>query len=1052
MISSVSELILAALGVLLVFNVLAYVIRYVRHRPSDRFPPGPPRVPLLGSYPFLLALNYRHLHRAAAKLSELYGSNILGLYLGPLPAVIVNDHALVRQVLHRSEFEGRPDLFLARLRDEQYARRGIFFTDGDSWRDQRKFFLKTLHEYGFGRRNDNVEQDLQAGLEELISLLKEGPKHDHERALLNASGYALCPQLFFALFSNVMLRMLTASRLEREDQAVLFEVGANSLAFHRQGDDYGLALSYIPWIRHVLPGFSRYRLLREVNQKANGVIKSLAEQCEKTYDENDTRCFIDAYIREIRRNGTKATTGTDCFGFEYDQLVIGCADFLVPAFSAVPAKLGLMLERLVSNPEVVKRMLEEIQLNVGHVRLPLLDDRANMPYCEAVVREALRIDTLVPSGIPHVATVDTELAGYQLPRGTLVINGLDKVNHQEDIFENAESFRPERFLDVDGKLCLAKDMSLPFGAGKRVCAGETFARNALFLTVTTLVQQFEFCTECPPEPKHHLTGVIRTTPDYRIKFSCFYSLRTIRHGTGSVTSEMFITTSVLLWGTVCSLLLYYFYRSTFNRPAKFPPGPPRLPFLGDYGTLLLINNRHLHKAATALCNFYRTKLLGVSLVNFPAVVVNDLALAREVLNRKEFDGRPDLYLARMRDKNFNLRGIFFTDGPNWKEQRWFILRYLRDYGFGRRFPAHEAEVNSELLNLIDVLKHGPKFEHEKSVMKDGYVKCPNILFAPFASAFLQIVTGERFTREESGILYETGKNAMVFQRKGDDYGTILSYFPWTRFIYPISRKYEAIRNASLAVNNFIDSIINKYQSSYDENHIRCFLDLYFQEMKKTTPKEANEFTFQPDQMVLGLVDFFFPAISGATTQVAMLLERLLHNPHVVERMQQEIDQVVGQGRLPTLDDRPYLSFTEATLREGMRIDTLVPSGVAHRAQSDTTLQGYELPKDCFLLIGMDAMHNQKEYWGDPETFRPERFLDDAGKLCLAKDMSLPFGAGKRLCAGETFARNIMFLTLAALMQNFNLRQPPSDRLPDLSKRSTGVIISPADYWLRFEPR
>ncbi|XP_050069588.1 probable cytochrome P450 304a1 [Anopheles maculipalpis] len=516
MISSMMDLILAALVVL----IISYMIRYVLHRPSERFPPGPPRLPLLGSYPFLLALDYNHLHRAAAKLSQLYNSKLVGLYLGPLPAIVANDHDTVRQVLQRSEFDGRPDLFLARLRDEQYARRGIFFTDGDSWREQRKFFLKTLHEYGFGRRNDTVEQDMQTGLMELIALLKDGPKHEHERAIVDdTTGYAACPQLFFALCSNVMLRMLTATRLEREDQAVLFEVGKCSLAFHRQGDDYGLALSYIPWIRHLLPGFSRYRVLREVNQKANGVIRSLVEKCEQSYNEDDIRCFIDAYIREMRQTGSKPTSGSDAFGFEYDQLIIGCADFLVPAFSAIPAKLGLILERLVAHPSVVEQMHNEIDRHMGQSRLPLLNDRTELSYCEAVLREALRIDTLVPSGIPHVATTDTELAGYQIPKGTLIINGLDYINHQEDVFPEPYTFRPERFLNEEGTLSLEQDRSVPFGAGKRVCAGETFARNALFLTITALVQQFTFTMEHVPDPEQHLTGVIRTAPDFRIKFT-----------------------------------------------------------------------------------------------------------------------------------------------------------------------------------------------------------------------------------------------------------------------------------------------------------------------------------------------------------------------------------------------------------------------------------------------------------------------------------------------------------------------------------------------------
>ncbi|XP_053679604.1 probable cytochrome P450 304a1 [Anopheles nili] len=516
---------------------------------------------------------------------------------------------------------------------------------------------------------------------------------------------------------------------------------------------------------------------------------------------------------------------------------------------------------------------------------------------------------------------------------------------------------------------------------------------------------------------------------------------------------MFATTSLVLWGVAFALLLYRLLRPLVKRPGKnFPPGPiARFPMLGDYGLLLLINYRHLHKAAAALGDFYRTKILGISLSTYPTIIVNDLAMVREVLNRKEFDGRPDLYLARLRDQNFNRRGIFFTDGPSWKEQRWFILRYLRDYGFGRRFPQHEAEVNSELLGLIDLLRYGPKHRHEEAIMHDGYAKCPNVFFSCFANSFLQIVSGERLSREETGVLFETGSQAMIFQRMGDDYGTILSYFPWLRYIYPFSSMFKKIRDASLNVNGFIETIINKYLGTYDENHVRCFLDLYFREMNKCTPQDPD-FTFQFDQLVLGLVDFFFPAISGATSQIALLLERLLHNPHCIERMQREIDEVVGHGRLPTLDDRGELAYTEATLREGMRIDTLVPSGIAHRAQQDTTFRGYDLPKDTFVLLGLDAAHNQKEHWGDPECFRPERFLDENGKLCLSKDISLPFGAGKRLCAGETFARNIMFLTLAALMQNFNIRQPPNARLPDLTKRHTGVIISPNDYWLKFEPR
>lgn len=58
-------------------------------------------------------------------------------------------------------------------------------------------------------------------------------------------------------------------------------------------------------------------------------------------------------------------------------------------------------------------------------------------------------------------------------------------------------------------------------------------------------------------------------------------------------------------------------------------------------------------------------------------------------------------------------GLFFTEGNLWHEQRRFVLRYLRDFGFGRRFQELELEINEEILNFINLLKSGPKYFHEQ---------------------------------------------------------------------------------------------------------------------------------------------------------------------------------------------------------------------------------------------------------------------------------------------------------------------------------------------------
>lgn len=145
-----------------------------------------------------------------------------------------------------------------------------------------------------------------------------------------------------------------------------------------------------------------------------------------------------------------------------------------------------------------------------------------------------------------------------------------------------------------------------------------------------------------------------------------------------------------------------------------------------------------------------------------------------------------------------------------------------------------------------------------------------------------------------------------------------------------------------------------------------------------------------------------------------------------------------------------MPYTEAALREVMRLETLVPSSVPHRTMRDTTLAGYQIPKETMVQVGLFALHKDKDVWGDPENFRPERFLED-GKLNLKKDFSLPFGAGRRLCAGETFARNTMFLCVAALLQNFNLKIL-NGVLPRLDDTKCGIARMSRDFWIKLESR
>lgn len=147
-----------------------------------------------------------------------------------------------------------------------------------------------------------------------------------------------------------------------------------------------------------------------------------------------------------------------------------------------------------------------------------------------------------------------------------------------------------------------------------------------------------------------------------------------------------------------------------------------------------------------------------------------------------------------------------------------------------------------------------------------------------------------------------------------------------------------------------------------------------------------------------------------------------------------------------------LPYTEACIREILRYETLVSTNVAHTAMTDTEFAGYSIPKGTLVFTIMHSAMHDPNAWDNPNEFRPERFLNSSGKLCLNKDISVPFGAGKRLCAGETFARNMLFLSAASILQAFTIRMPAGKKPIKFSDNMTGLIRTPKDHWIELTAR
>ncbi|XP_037952787.1 probable cytochrome P450 304a1 [Teleopsis dalmanni] len=515
--------------------------------------------------------------------------------------------------------------------------------------------------------------------------------------------------------------------------------------------------------------------------------------------------------------------------------------------------------------------------------------------------------------------------------------------------------------------------------------------------------------------------------------------------------------SEILWFLSALFFLYLSYRYAVGRPAGFPPGPPRIPLFGSYLFMMMSNFKYLHKGVLKFSKWYKSDIIGFHVGSLPVIAVHNAEGIRQVLNNQSFDGRTHIrqtFLAEMREPDGNILGIFFQEGLFWKEQRRFIVRYLRDFGFGRRFEQLELVIQEELTDMLDLIRNGPLYEHEKEIVKPGgyRVLLPSLLHPFSGNSLFHIIYNERHPRSEQGVLLKLTQMAMQFQREGDSYGKLLSIIPWITNIFPNWSSYNKLMEANIFLYKYFSNFIDRHIETYQDGYERNFLDLYIKEMKQAEAEGKTDSTFSRKQFIMSLIDFSIPALSTTGVQITFLIQYLLLYPEVMKRIQKEIDEVIGSGRLPTLEDRKKMHYTEATIREGLRIATLLPSDVAHKALEDTELMGYKVPKNTVIIPGLYAYHMDERIWGDPENFRPERFLDDEGKLCLKKDMSLPFSAGKRSCAGETFARNMLFLMTTTLCQNFNFVLAPGDKLPDLSETLSGLISSPPDFWVQLEDR
>ena len=174
-------------------------------------------------------------------------------------------------------------------------------------------------------------------------------------------------------------------------------------------------------------------------------------------------------------------------------------------------------------------------------------------------------------------------------------------------------------------------------------------------------------------------------------------------------------------------------------------------------------------------------------------------------------------------------------------------------------------------------------------------------------------------------------------------------------------------------------------------------------------------------------------------------------PDIQEKCHNEIVGALGE-RSPIFDDRKQLPYLDATIMEFQRISNVVPSSLDHTAKENCEINGFFVPRGTSIFYNLYKFHFDKDYWGDPETCRPERFLSENKKATVRKDYFNPFGMGKRSCLGESLAKAELLIFTAMILKELKISLPKEHPKPDVENAVAGITRTAKPFFIHLSLR
>ncbi|XP_077977534.1 steroid 17-alpha-hydroxylase/17,20 lyase-like [Glandiceps talaboti] len=506
-------------AVLAVIAIIFILIARMSNRPKlpKTYPKGPPGWPVIGN---LLQLGSQP-HLKLTEWSRQYGS-VYSLNLCKTRVVVLNSYKALSEAMvdRKADFAGRPRDFISMEITTGY--KAFSTMDYDEF---CKVVRKSAHTALRVNGTERWSEVITMQVDKLIDKLSE-------------RGSSPCdPHLPLSLVAFNTVSEITQKRsYEEDDQEFVDFIQSNEDLLRNL-----VGCSPVDYARWLKPFFKSQldRLQKAAAYRVEYMEGRIRARKEKFNSTNPPRDAIDMMLIAKETFQNNPTSGISAELFDDKVVVQSVMDFFSAgikydannAFATARAlslfwdiclfftgsetivsSMKWFLVEMMLNPEIQRKIHQEIDDVVGVDRRPVYADHDNLPYLKAAMYESLRLHSIAPLSVLHRTLCTTSVIGCQIPDDTLIIPNHWAIDHDPDTFEDPYVFRPGRFIDGNTGRCVSfNEMNFtPFGMGRRVCLGEMLAKIEYFLIAANLLHQFEV-TESVVHGKPSIEGVLGLT-------------------------------------------------------------------------------------------------------------------------------------------------------------------------------------------------------------------------------------------------------------------------------------------------------------------------------------------------------------------------------------------------------------------------------------------------------------------------------------------------------------------------------------------------------------